>query len=242
MFVVPVNKDNPVKNIPWVVLALIAANTLALAATYFASSPDVAFRHYGFIPAEHRTVTIFSSMFLHAGFWHLAGNMWFLWMFGNRVENMFGRWLFLPVYLVCGLGAAALHYALNLSSSIPCVGASGAISGIVGIYFVLFPKSKFDLCIYIGWAHLKTIPARTHAAVGAWIGEQTVLGLLTQAVRVSSVAFWAHVGGFATGVAAALVFMLAVPAKQRRLAERAKPWYMQDSFNREEEHITRLKL
>jgi len=199
-------------------------------------------RHYGFIPTEHRTVTIFSSMFLHAGFWHLAGNMWFLWMFGNRVENMFGRWLFPPVYLACGVCAAGLHYMLNLSSSVPCVGASGAISGIVGIYFVLFPKSKFDLCIYFGWAHLKTIPARTHAAVGAWVGEQTLLGLLTQAVRVSSVAFWTHVGGFASGVVAALVFLLAVPAKLRRLAEYAKPWYKQPAFNRDVEHITQLKL
>ncbi len=149
---------------------------------------------------------------------------------------------FLPVSLACGVGASALHYLLNLSSSIPCVGASGAISGIVGIYFVLFPKSRFDLCIYLGWWHIKTIPARTHAAVGAWIGEQTLLGLRTEAVPVSSVAFWAHVGGFLTGVAAALLFMRAVPAEQRRMAERAKPWYMQDSVNRDEEHITRLKL
>ncbi len=242
MFIVPINKDNPVRNVPWTNLALIAVNTLVLAATYFTSTPESVFRHYGFIPTEHRTATIFSSMFLHAGFWHLAGNMWFLWMFGNRVENMFGRWLFLPVYLACGVGAAGLYYLLNLCSSIPCVGASGAISGIVGIYFVLFPKSKFDLCIYFGWAHLKTIPARTHAAVGAWVGEQTLLGIVTQAVGVSSVAFWAHVGGFATGLVAALLFILAVPAKQRCMAERASPWYKQPAFNRDVEHITRLKL
>jgi membrane associated rhomboid family serine protease len=78
--------------------------------------------------------------------------------------------------------------------------------------------------------------------VGAWIGEQALLGILTQAIHVSSVAFWAHVGGFATGVAAALVFMFVVPAKHRRLAERAKPWYMRDAFNRDEEHILRLKI
>ena len=242
MFILPINKDNPVKNIPWVVLALIVANSLALAVTYFATAPDVTIRHYGFVPADHRASTFFSSMFLHAGFFHLAGNMWFLWMFGNRVENMFGRWLFLPVYLACGLGGAGLHFLLNRSSLLPCVGASGAISGIVGIYFVLFPKSKFEHCIYFGWWHIKTIPAHTHAAVGAWIGEQALLGILTQAIHVSSVAFWAHVGGFATGVAAALVFMFVVPAKQRRLVERAKPWYMRDAFNRDEEHILRLKL
>jgi membrane associated rhomboid family serine protease len=242
MFVFPLNKDNPVKNIPWLVFALMAANGLALAATYLGSTPELVFRQYGFIPAEHHLATMFSSMFLHSGFLHLAGNMWFLWMFGNRVENTFGRWLFLPVYLACGVGAVGLHYLMNLSSTIPCVGASGAISGIVGVYFVLFPKSEFDLIIYIGWVRIKTIKSRTHAAVGAWVGEQALLGLLTQASHASSVAFWAHVGGFATGVAAALLFMLAVPARQRRLAESSKPWYMQDSINREDEQITRLKL
>jgi membrane associated rhomboid family serine protease len=242
MFIVPINKDNPVRNIPWVVLALIAANSIVLIATYVGSVPEVAFRQYGFIPAQHRLPALFTSMFLHSGLWHLAGNMWFLWMFGNRVENMIGRWLFLPVYLGCGVGAGALHYLLNMSSVIPCVGASGAISGIVGIYFVLFPRSEFDLCIYLGWWHLKTVSTRTHAAVGAWIGEQTLLGILTQAVHVSSIAFWAHIGGFATGVVAALLFTLVIPAGKRRLAERAKPWYMQDTFNRDEDHITQLKL
>jgi len=242
MFILPINKDNPVKNIPWVVLVLIVMNTLALIATYLAPSFELVFSRYGFIPEQHRAVTVFTSMFLHAGIWHLVGNMWFLWMFGNRVENMFGRWLFFPVYLVCGLGATALHYLLNIGSSIPCVGASGAISGIVGIFFILFPKANFDLCIYVGWWQIKEIPAHTKAAVGAWIGEQAVLGLLTQAIHVSSIAFWAHIGGFATGIVIAILFKAFVPAERRRLAERAKPWHMQGDFNRDDEHIIQLKL
>jgi membrane associated rhomboid family serine protease len=224
MFILPICKDNPVRNIPWTVLVLIAANTLGLVFAYVISEPNITFRQYGFIPIEHRTITLLTSVFLHSGIWHLLGNMWFLWMFGNRVENTLGRWLFVPVYLICGLGA------------------SGAISGIVGIFFVLFPKASFDLCIYIGWWQVKEIPTRTTAAVGAWIGEQAVLGLITQKFHVSSIAFWAHIGGFLTGILIAFVYVAVVPAKQRLQADLAKEWYMQDAYNRDEEHITQLKL
>jgi len=95
-------------------------------------------------------------MFLHAGFWHIFGDMWFLWMFGVRVENALTKGLFLPVYLVCALGADGLHWLLNQHSTVPCVGTSGAILGIAGTYLVLFPKSKFDLVIYYPWTELKT--------------------------------------------------------------------------------------
>jgi membrane associated rhomboid family serine protease len=242
MFVLPICKDNPVKNPPYVVFALIAVNTLVLILTYVFFSPETIFHVYGFTPAHPNVKTLLCSMFLHSGFWHLFGNMWFLWMFGNRVENMLRPWLFLPVYVVCGAGAAWLHYVFNSGSMIPCVGASGAISGVAGIYFVLFPKAKFDLCFYFGWFELGTVPATTKAAVGAWIGEQMLLGVLTQFTHFSSVAFWAHVGGFATGVVIGGLFVLVVPAKRRRLAERTKPWYEQDRFNRDEETLTQLKL
>jgi len=146
------------------------------------------------------------------------------------------------MYLVCGLGGSLLHYELNSGSSIPCVGASGAISGIVGIYFILFPKSKFELEIYLRWSRVKSIPTHTHTAVGAWIAEQSLLGLLTKVTHVSSIAFWAHVGGFSVGVLAGLIFVLVVPAKVRRARLRAKPWFMQERFNQEDSHFTQLKL
>jgi membrane associated rhomboid family serine protease len=157
-------------------------------------------------------------MFLHAGFWHLfgsflAGSLLLRWMFGNRVENTFGPWLFSLVYLACGLGGNLLHYVFNSTSSIPCVGASGAISSIVGCFFVLFPKANFDLVIYFRLMTLKTIHTHTQAAIGAWIAEQTLLGLLTQALGPSSVAFWAHVGGFAVGLAMGGVALLVIPKK-----------------------------
>lgn len=150
-------------------------------------------------------------MFLHAGILHLLGNTWFFWMFGPRVENKLGKVPFLLLYLTSGLGATALHSAFNVSSTVPCVGASGAISGVAAAYFVLFPRSLFDLDIYLGlYGPLKRFRARTHTAIGAWIGEQFVLALLTRFARFSAVAFWAHVGGFATGV----LFVLAVRTRE----------------------------
>jgi membrane associated rhomboid family serine protease len=241
MFILPIAKDNPVKSVPLVVVALIIVNSVLLIATYEGGNAFI--RDYGFVPAQPHVSTLFVSMFLHAGLLHLAGNMFFLWMFGKRVENTLRWWLFLPVYLLCGVGATELHYLFDPSSTIPCVGASGAISGIAGIYFILFPRARFDLAIYLGWIHLKTFPARTQAAVGAWIGEQTVLAALTQAFHArTGVAFWAHVGGFLTGLVVAGLFLLFVPKRRPHREGLASPWYIPKDADREEEHITQLKL
>jgi membrane associated rhomboid family serine protease len=242
MFIFPYNRDNQVRNIPWVVVGLMVLNTLLLILSWLGPSSEAFFRTYGFTPAHAQLYTVFSSMFLHAGFWHLFGNMWFLWMFGNRVENTVGPWLFSLVYLACGFGGDVLHYFFNSASAIPCVGASGAISGIVGCFFVLFPKANFDLVIYFRWTTLKTIHTHTHAAIGAWVAEQTLLGLLTQALHASSVAFWAHVGGFAVGLAAGGIAVLLIPKKKRLALDRAKPWFQQDRFNRDRDDFIQLKL
>src|SRR5215469_10906514 len=129
MFIFPYNRDNEVKNIPWVVISLIVLNTPLLIVSWLVPSSESLFRTYGFTPAHAQPLTMFTSMFLHTGFWHLFGNMWFLWMFGNRVENTLGHWVFSLVYLASGIGGGLLHYAFNSNSTIPCVGASGAISG-----------------------------------------------------------------------------------------------------------------
>lgn len=196
---------------PYVIMAIAAVNALALLATFVLSSSQTVFSLYGFVPARPHALTVLSSMFLHVGILHFAGNMFFLWMFGYRVENTFGRWWFALLYLICGYGAAGLHYAFNAASAIPCVGASGAISGIMGCYFVLFPNSRFDLEVFFFRYHVKSIPTHTHGAIGVWVAEQALLGLLTQAVRFSSTAFWAHVGGFATGAGITGIMLLVAP-------------------------------
>lgn len=150
MFILPLNEDGYIGRRAYVLFGVVVINALArqLATTYIhpSNSPAV-FQRYGFVPAHPSALKLFSSMFLHAGFWHFAGNMFFLWMFGYRVENTFRSFLFALIYMVSGCGAAALHYAFNHTSTIPCVGASGAISGIVGCYLVLFPRSRFEVLI-----------------------------------------------------------------------------------------------
>ena len=214
MFIIPLPKDFASKSKPWTTLGLIVFNTLLLVVTWisFIKIPSADFyREFGFVPAHPHLGSLFFSMFIHAGIFHLVGNMVFLFFFAIDVEDAFGHWMFGLIYLLSGLGGHALHWFFHQTSAIPCVGASGAISGVAGAYFVLFPKSRFDLMIFLWRFHIKTIPAHTHVAVGAWIVEQTVLGLITQAIHVSAIAFWAHVGGFAVGVVCALVFKLATP-------------------------------
>ncbi len=186
-------------------------------------------------------LTLVTSMFLHAGWLHLLGNMWFLWMFGKDIENSIGMWLFGLVYFLCGLGGALLHYALNIGSLVPCVGASGAISGIMGCFFVLFPNADFDLAVYLGWFRITSIRTHTAAAVGTWIAEQTLLGLLTRVGRFSSVAFWGHVGGFAVGFALGLCFKRLVQLDGDGVPIE-RPWFIPAERYKESEAITQLKL
>jgi len=222
VFIFPYNRDNSVDGTPWVVVSLIAINSALLVLTWFAGPTDALFIKFGFIPAHPQLFTAVTSMFLHVGFWHLFGNMWFLWMFGKQVEKVLGRWLFSIVYLLCGLGGDFLHYLLNSTSTIPSVGASGAISGIAGCFFVLFPKANFDLVFYFRFWTLKTIHTYTSVAVGAWIAEQALLGLLSLKVPSFSVAFWAHVGGFAVGLAAGGLAVLLMSRRKRLTLRRAR--------------------
>lgn len=241
MFVLPINRDSDVANAPRAVIALIAINCVLFVVTALSPSPAAVVRHYGFTPAHAQMLTLFTSMFLHGGWLHLLGNMWFLWMFGKDVENSVGMWLFTIIYLFCGFGGGLLHFALNLRSTIPCVGASGAISGVMGCFFVLFPKADFDLAIYFGWFRITTIQTHTAAAIGAWIGEQALLGLITQAVRVSSVAFWAHVGGFVVGILAGLCFKNAIQLDAEGVPV-ARPWFIPSQEYKERDDLTQLKL
>jgi membrane associated rhomboid family serine protease len=242
VFIIPINRDQDVVNTPRIVISLVVVNSLILLATYSMGHLSATFHQYGFTPANPNVFTLFTSMFLHAGFLHLLGNMWFLWMFGKEVENSLGMWLFAAVYLASGLGSAGLHYVMNLGSPIPCVGASGAISGVVGCFFVLFPKADFDLAVYFGWFRIKTFQTHTTAAVGTWIGEQLLLGLLTQAVRFSSTAFWGHIGGFIVGVASGLLFKHFVKLDSDGVPVE-RPWFIPpERVSTSEDELTQLKL
>jgi membrane associated rhomboid family serine protease len=150
--------------------------------------------------------TPLSSMFLHGGWLHLIGNMWFLWLFGNNVEDSMGHGRYLVFYLLCGLAAAAAQTLVNPNSAIPMVGASGAISGVMGAYIVLYPKVRVHMIIFLGFFITRAVvPA--YVMLGYWFLLQIIGGLPSLGGEdTGGVAVWAHAGGFLAGAALILLF------------------------------------
>ncbi len=212
----PIRDHNPSETTPFVTLALILLNAVAFLAELPYLSDDHAlaavFDNWAMIPAKvmagsdvHGVVT---SMFLHAGFLHLAGNMLFLWIFGDNLEDQMGHFGFLLFYLAAGVAAAAAHIASDPSSMVPTVGASGAIAGVMGGYLLLFPRARVDvLLILIVFFRVFSIPAWIMLCL--WFGIQ-VFGGLGSASEGGGVAYWAHAGGFVAGI------LLALPVWLRR--------------------------
>jgi membrane associated rhomboid family serine protease len=142
---------------------------------------------------------LITSMFLHGSWMHLLGNMWFLWIFGNNVEDAMGRLRFLIFYLVCGLAAAFGQVLTNPSSAIPMVGASGAISGVMGGYLILYPNVRVFAFLPLGF-FITSVALPAWVMLGYWFLIQFVSGLAAFGGEIGGVAFWAHIGGFAAGV------------------------------------------
>lgn len=208
---IPIEKDNPVTNTPWIVYGLIVINSLIFIYTAYILDLHVVTKQFGFIPSDPNPSTALTSVFLHAGIWHLIGNMFFLYMFGDNVEDVLGKPLFIFSYILCGVSANALHYLFNMDSTIPCVGASGAISGIMGMYMMLFPNAHVDIVVHLrGWEVARQ-NTKAYGAILAWLALQVVFGLIAFAlhdVPIFRVAFWAHAGGLVTGIVLGYVFKL----------------------------------
>jgi membrane associated rhomboid family serine protease len=143
---------------------------------------------------------LITSMFLHGSWMHLLGNMWFLWIFGNNIEDSMGRPRFIAFYVLCGLAAAVAQVLATPGSPIPMVGASGAISGVMGGYLILFPKVRVYAMVPLGF-FLTSVALPAWVMLGYWFLIQFVSGLLTASSETGGVAFWAHIGGFVAGVA-----------------------------------------
>jgi membrane associated rhomboid family serine protease len=161
--------------------------------------------------------TVVSSMFMHGGWLHLIGNMWFLWIFGDNVEDAMGHVRFVMFYLLCGLAAAATQMFADPTSVVPMVGASGAIGGVMGAYALLYPRAHVHMFVFLGF-YMTTIAVPAIYMLGYWFLLQLVSGLPALAGNRpgGGVAFWAHVGGFVAGLA------LAIPFRQlARLTARA---------------------
>ncbi len=210
----PIRDHNPSARAPYVVYALIAVNVLIFLAQLPYMSDDRALAGFwgdrALYPAavtEYGNYTgIFTSMFLHAGWMHIAGNMLFLWIFGDNLEDQFGPVGFLLFYLAAGIAAALAHIAAAPSSTIPTVGASGAIAGVMGGYLLLFPRARVDvLMIFVIFFKVFSLPA--WVMLGLWFGLQVFSGLNSSA-DAPGVAFWAHAGGFLAGMALVLPLWL----------------------------------
>ena len=209
MFLLPVEKDNPVSKTPFVMYFLVAVNVVAFITTKYILSFDVSLEEYAFVPAAPSVNTAFTSMFLHAGILHILGNMFFLWVFGDNVEDALGGVHFLLAYLLCGFAATGMHYIFNTASIIPTVGASGAISGVLGMYMVFFRYAHVDLEIFIRSTRITVFHLTAFGAVIAWLAEQTALGFISSFTAIGNiigVAFWAHVGGLLSGISIGFLF------------------------------------
>jgi len=206
---------------PLVVLVLIAANVLvflhelrlgedgveALFARFALVPERVLLAWQSFLAAPTRYATYLSSMFLHGGILHALGNLWSLWIFGDNVEDRLGHRRFLAFYLLCGLLAGAAHVAFHPDSEVPTIGASGAISGVMGAYLFLFPRAKVLTVIPILFYPL-FVELSAFVFLGLWFAAQLASGLLAlrETEAATGIAFLAHVGGFAAGAVLQVFF------------------------------------
>jgi membrane associated rhomboid family serine protease len=211
IFAVPLYDDNPTVRTPLVTYFLIGLCTGAFL-WQLAHNERLVLYTYGMIPAElfglwhplrmYQAVPpwakIVTSMFLHGGWFHLIGNMLFLWIFGNNIEDVLGRGRYLSLYLCCGFVAALAQAISSPASHIPMVGASGAIAGVLGAYLLLYPRANVHCFVWVViFFRIVNVPA--WAILGLWFAMQLISGLGTASGK-PGVAFWAHIGGFVTGL------------------------------------------
>ena len=212
---IPLHDDNPTKIFPVLTVVFIAACVLVFLwqLSLGGSGNQVAVYALGVIPAvllgkvslppelavAPPVATIFTSMFMHGGFMHLAGNMLYLWIFGNNVEDAMGHGRFIVFYLLCGVAAVFGQVLQNPASEIPMIGASGAISGVLGAYLILYPRARVLVLIPLGFfIQLVRLPALW--VLGLWFAIQLISSALTSS-EGGGVAWFAHIGGFIAGMA-----------------------------------------
>lgn len=211
---IPLKDDNPTRTFPVITILIISMNififfymiTLEEAArtnlvNLYGATPYEIMHGIGFkrgisLPI---IVTIITSMFLHGGLFHLISNMLYLWIFGNNVEDSMGHLRFIFFYLICGVLAVFAHTLVNHESTLPMIGASGAISGVLGAYLILFPRAKVLTLLPLGF-FIQIVKIRALFVLGFWIVVQIVNGALSIGGSGGGVAWFAHIGGFLVGI------------------------------------------
>lgn len=208
--VIPIRDHNPTQQTPFVTYALIAVNVLVFISyaplLFDADHRGISafFAVWALQPAEivrgEDLHTLLTAMFLHGSIMHIVGNMLFLWIFGDNMEEHFGHLGFLLFYLATGVAASALQIVADPTSTVPNVGASGAIAGVMGGYLVMWPKARVDILIILGFfVRMAAVPA--FVMLGVWFALQILGGVASAGQQGGGVAYWAHAGGFIAGVA-----------------------------------------
>ena len=195
----PIGDENPRERTPYVNYALLAANIVVFLFACFPQPSDPVLISYAIIPAAFEPHTLFTSMFLHAGLMHLAGNMLFLWICGDNVEDRLGHVGYAVFYVLSGLAAGYAHLLTTRNPEIPTLGASGAISGVLAAYVVFFPLHRIKMLIWF-FFYIDRILVPAWAWIGFWVAEQ----IFFSSRGIGGVAYMAHIGGFVAGLAVAL--------------------------------------
>jgi membrane associated rhomboid family serine protease len=208
---IPYKDDNPTHRFPYVTIGIIISNILIfLLEIIYPPGMEKTVYAYGAVPQYiltfekfqpiHPALTVFTAMFMHGGVFHLGGNMLYLWIFGNNIEDKLGHLRFIIFYIFCGITAAYSHALIDPHSLTPMIGASGAISGILGAYLLLFPRAGVYTLIFLGFfVQVVKIPALI--VIGFWAIVQFINGLVsTGLVKQGGVAWFAHIGGFLIGL------------------------------------------
>jgi membrane associated rhomboid family serine protease len=206
---IPYKDDNPTRTFPFVTIGIIAANILMFLLQVGSGLQNSVFK-YGAIPHNILTfktkqpispvLTIFSAMFMHGGLFHLAGNMLYLWIFGNNIEDRLGHLRFIFFYFFCGIVSVYAHAITEPNSVIPMIGASGAISGVLGAYLLLFPRATVHSIVFLGF-FITTVRIPALIVIGFWAIIQFVSGLISTGISErGGVAWFAHIGGFLIGL------------------------------------------
>ncbi|MBI4476904.1 MAG: rhomboid family intramembrane serine protease [Acidobacteria bacterium] len=209
---IPLRDVIPSRTAPVVTVTLIAVNALAFVfeLSLREEPRQIFITTFGVVPAEFSWLTVLTSMFLHGGWLHFLGNMLYLWIFGDNVEDRLGHGRYLTFYLLCGAVAAVAHTMISRDSTIPTIGASGAIAGVMGAYFVLYPHSRILTLVPI-FMFVEIIEIPAIFFLGFWFVMQLLSGVGSIAMSVQSragggIAFWAHVAGFGVGAVAVFGF------------------------------------
>ncbi len=221
---IPYKDDNPTRTFPFITVGIMALNVLVFILQIMSdeSGGDLIYS-YGAIPSDllnlhtrqpiHAALTVFTSMFMHGGLLHIGGNMLYLWIFGDNIEDRLGHFRFLCFYLFCGVVAAYSNAIMSPHSHIPMIGASGAISGVLGAYALLFPRARVHTLVFLGF-FVTVVRIPSLIVIGFWAIIQLVSGLLAEGpIRQGGIAWFAHVGGFLVGL---LTIKLWLPRRIRK--------------------------